>query len=164
LIAGRGRDVAQGRDGSALTEDDTGWGNPHDPEVGQDGEQPHDGLAGQPRTGEVELDADSLPIQNRPEASLVYLIAASCLAGSLVSVWVAVIEMDLAAHNRVGNLAIVGMVIGALAGLAAVAVNEEKPRGWAGRINIAAAWLALISFSTLLLLFLGQHGWYGDGG
>jgi hypothetical protein len=64
LIVGGGHDVAQGRDGNAMTEDVTGWGNPPDPEVAQHGEQPQDGLAGQPRTGELELDADSLPIQN----------------------------------------------------------------------------------------------------
>jgi hypothetical protein len=43
LIEGGGYDVAQGRDGNAMTEDDTGCGDPPDPEVAQHGEQPQDG-------------------------------------------------------------------------------------------------------------------------
>jgi hypothetical protein len=103
-----------------MTEDETGWGHPPDPEVAQHGEQPQDGLADQPRTGELELDADSLAIQNRPATSGTYLIAASCLAGSLVSVGLAVTEwVEYADHSGVGSLAIVGMVIGALTGVTA---------------------------------------------
>ena len=147
-----------------MTEDDIGWGDPPDPEVAQHGEQPQDGLAGQPRIGEFELDADGLPIQNRPAASWTYLIATACLAGGLVSVGLAATEIaEYANHNRIGNLAILGMVIGALAGLTAAAVNEEKPPGWAARINTVAVWLAVIGFSSLLLFFAGQHGW-GEGG
>lgn len=142
-----------------MTEDDTGWGDP--PEVAQ----PQDGLASQPRMGELELDADGLPIQNRPTASQNYLIATACLAGGLVSVGLTVTEFaEYAHHNRVGNLAIVGMVIAALAGLTVVAVTEEeKPPGWAHRISTVAASLALISFFSLLFLFLGQHGWVPHG-
>jgi tetratricopeptide (TPR) repeat protein len=110
---------------------------------------------------ELELDAESLPIQNRPATSRTYLIATSCLAGSLVSVGLAVTEIaEYVKHNRVGNLAILGMVIGALAGITAVAVNEEKPPGWAGRINTVAAWLAGIGFFSLLFFYGGQHGWW----
>lgn len=69
-----------------MTEDDTGWGDPPDPEIAQHGEQPQDVLAGQPRIGELEPDDDGLPIQNRPATSRTYLIATACLAGGLVSV------------------------------------------------------------------------------
>jgi DivIVA domain-containing protein len=156
LIVGGGHDMAQGRDGIAMTEDDTSWDDRPDPEVAQ----PQDGVAGQPRIDELELDADSVPIQNRPATSQPYLSATACLAGSLVSVGLAVTEIAEYAHyNRVGNLAILGMVIGALAGITAAAVNEQKPPGWAYRINIIAAGLALISVSTLAVFFLGQHGW-----
>ena len=149
MIEGGGHDVAQGRDGNAMTEDDTGCGDPPDPEVAQHGEQPQDGPGGQPRIGELEPDADGLPIQNRPATSRTYLIAAACLAGGLVSVGLAGTEIaEYVKHNRVGNLAILGMVIGVLAGATAAAVNDEKPHGWAGRIDTVAAWLALISFSV----------------
>lgn len=92
------------------------------------------------------------------------MIATSCLAGSLVSVGLAVTEWaEYADRNGVGSLAILGMVIGALAGLTAVVVNEEKPPGWADRINLVAAWLGLIGFSGLFLLFGGLHGWMPNG-
>ncbi len=57
-----------------------------------------------------------------------------------------------------------GAVIGALAGLTALAVNDEKPPGWANRINTVAAWLALIGFFSLLIFYTGQHGWWMGGG
>jgi hypothetical protein len=130
-----------------MTIDDTGWGDPPDPEVAHHGEQPQDGLADQPRTGELELDADGLPIQDRPATSRTYLIATACLAGSLVSAGLAVTEIaEYAHHNRVGSLAILGMAIGALAGLTAAVVNDVKPPGWGGRIKTVAVWLAGISF------------------
>jgi hypothetical protein len=123
--------------------DDTGCGDP--PEVAQ----PQDGLASQPRMGELELDADSLPIQNRPATSRTYLIATACLVGSFVSVGLAGTEIaEYAHHDRIGNLAILGMVIGALAGLTAWAVNDEKPPGLAYRINTVAAWLAVSALSA----------------
>jgi len=130
----------------------------------QHGEQPQDGPGGQPRIGELERDADGLPIQNRPATSRTYLIAAACLAGGLVSVGLAGTEIaEYVKHNRVGNLAIPGMVIGVLAGATAAAVNDEKPHGWAGRINTVAAWLALISFFSLMVLYGGQHEWMRGG-
>ena len=241
LIVGGGHHLAQARDGQAMTEDDTGWGNPPDPDadgavlaewvetsrfsgtrlrpgydqeevdaflnaihdsflgvrapsltpdqiramqfstthlrpgydeeevdafldeaesrlaaqVAQSGEQPQDEMAGQPQIDELELDADSLPIQTRPATSQTYLIATACLVGGLVSVGLAAAEIAEYAHyNRVGNLAIVGMVIGALAGLTAAAVNDDlKPPGWAHRINTVAAWLAVIGGATLLFLY-----------
>ena len=121
---------------------------------------------GKAQDGEPELDADSLPVQDQPTTSRPYLqIATACLVGGLVSVGLAATEIaKYAHHNRVGSLAILGMIIGALAGLAALAMNEEKPPGWAYRINIAAAWLALISVPILVLFFTGQHGWYLKGG
>jgi hypothetical protein len=134
-----------------MTEGDTSWGDP--PEVAQ----PQDGLASQPRMGELELDADSLPIQNRSATSQTYLIATACLAGSLVSVGLAV--TDIADYpNGVGYLAILGVIVGALAGCTA-AENIEKPPGWAARINTVAVWLAVIGVASLLLFFVGQHGW-----
>ena len=144
-----------------MTEDDTGWGNPPNPEVAQHGEQPQDGLAGQPPIGEFELDADGLPIQNQPTTSRTYLqIATACLAGGLASVGLAVTEIvEYAHHNRVGSLAILGMIIGALTGLTVLVVNAEQPPGLAHRINTVAAWLALLGFFWLLFFFLGQHGW-----
>ena len=165
MIVGGGHDVAQGRDGNAMTEDDTGWGDPPDPEIAQHGEQPQDGLAGQPRIGELEPDADGLPIQNRSATSRTYLIATACLAGGLVSVGLAVTEIaEYAPHNGVDNLAILGMIIGALAGLTAAVVNDEKPPGWAGRINTVAVWLAVTGFSSLLFFYGGQHGWWTHSG
>lgn len=114
---------------------------------------------------QLELDANSRPIQNRPTPSQTYLIATIGLAGSLVSAGLAITEIaEYAHHNRVGNLAILGMIVGALAGLTAAVANDEKPSGWAYRINIVAARLAGISFSCLLLFFLGQHGWMPEGG
>jgi hypothetical protein len=144
-----------------MTEDDIGWGNPPNPEVAQHGEQPQDGLAGQPPIGELELDADGLPIQNRSTTSQTYyLIATACLVGGLVSVGLAVTEIaEYAHHNRVGNLAILGMIIGALAGFTAAVANDEQPPGWAHRINTVAAGLALLGFFWLLFFYLGQHGW-----
>jgi len=141
-----------------MTEYDTGYGDP--PEVAQ----PQDGLASQPHARLVQPGGRhrravpaSLPIQSQT-----YLIATACLAGSLVSAGLAVTEIaDY--PNGVGYLAILGMITGAAGGITAVALNEEKPRGWAYRINIVAAWLALISVSTLVLFFMGQHGWYGNG-
>ena len=134
-------------------------------QVAQSGEQPQDKLAGQPQIGELELDADSLPIQNRPATSQAYLIATACLGGSLVSVGLAAAEIAEYAHyNRVGNLAILGMVIGPLAGCTAVVVNDDmKPPGWAHRINTVAAWLAVIGCASLLVLYGGTHGWEGGG-
>lgn len=114
---------------------------------------------------QLELDASSRPIQNRPTTSQTYLIATTGLAGSLVSAGLAITEIaEYAHHDRVGNLTILGMVIGALAGLTAAVANDKKPSGWAYRINIVAAWLAGTSFSCLLLFFLGQHGWMPEGG
>ena len=147
-----------------MTEDDTGWGNPPNPEVAQHGEQSQDGLAGQPPIGEFELDADGLPIQNQPTTRQTYLIATGCLAGSLASVGLAVTEIvEYAHHNRVGSLAILGMIIGALTGLTALVVNDEQPPGWAGRINAVAVGLALLGFFWLLFFFLAQHGWLPEG-
>ena len=143
-----------------MTEDDTGWGDPPDPEVAQHGGQPQDGLAGQPRIGEFELDADGLPLQNRPAASWTYPVATAGLVGGLVSGALAATEIvEYAHHNRVGNLAILGMIIGVIGGGAAAAVNDEKPPGWANRINTVAVWLVLIGFFSLLTLYGGQHGW-----
>ena len=141
-----------------MTEGDTSWGDP--PEVAQ----PQDGLVSQPRMGELEPDADSLPIQNRPATSQAYLKATACLAGSLVSAGLAVAEIADYPGNGVGNLAILGIITGAVGGIAAALANDEKPPRWAYRLNIVAAWLALISVATLVLFFTGQHGWYGDGG
>jgi hypothetical protein len=130
-----------------MTEDDTGWGDP--PAVAQ----PQDGLGSQP---------DSLSIRDRPAVSQTYLIGTACLAGILVSAGLAVAEIaDY--PNGVGYLTILGMITGATGGLAAVAANEKKPRGWVYRINVAAAWLALFSVVTLVVFFTGQHGWYGGG-
>ena len=134
-------------------------GDPPDPEIAQHGEQPQDGLAGQPRIGELEPDADGLPIQNRPTTSRTYLTATACLAGGLVSVGLAVTEIaEYVKHNRVDNLAILGMVIGGLAGFTAAVVNDEKPPGWAGRINTVAVWLAVTGFSSLLFFFGANMG------
>jgi hypothetical protein len=122
-----------------MTEGDTGCGVP--PEVAQ----PQDGLA-------------SPPIQKRPATSQAYLIATACLAGSLVSAGLAV--ADIADYpNGVGYLAILGAVTGAVGGFTAAVRNQEKPPGWAYRINIVAAWLALISFAILLLFLGGRYGW-----
>jgi hypothetical protein len=82
-----------------MTIDDTGWGDPPDPEVAQSGEQPQDGPAGQPQIGEFELGADGLPIQNRPAASRTYLIATACLVGGLVSIGLAATEIAEYAHT-----------------------------------------------------------------
>jgi hypothetical protein len=106
-----------------------------------------------------------LPIQNRPATSRTYLIATACLAGGLVSVGLAVTEIaEYVKHNRVDNLAILGMVIGGLAGFTAAVVNDEKPPGWAGRINTVAVWLAVTGFSSLLFFYGGQHGWWTHSG
>ncbi len=146
-----------------MTKHDTGWGHPPDPEVAQHGEQPQDGLAGQPRIGELEPDADQLADLEPAGTKPGYLIATSCLAGSLVSVGLAVTEWAAYAdHNGVGILAILGMIIGAVAGLTA-AVSVEKPPVWADRIGIVAGGLALVGFVSLLLLYGGLHGW-GTGG
>jgi DivIVA domain-containing protein len=132
-------------------------------QVAQSGEQPQDKLAGQPQIGELELDADSLPIQNRPATSRAYLTATACLVGSLVSVGLAAAEIaEYARHNRVDNVAILGLVIGGLAGSAAVVNDNDKRLGWAHRINTVAAWLGFIGFFSLLFLYGGQHG-LGDG-
>ena len=119
---------------------------------------------GKAQDGEPELDADSLPVQDQPTTSQTYLIATACLVGGLVSVGLAVTEIaENAIHNRVGSLTIPGMIIGALAGLTALAMNLEKPPGWAHRINTVAALLAATGLFSLLPLFLGQHGWVGEG-
>lgn len=120
---------------------------------------------GKAQDGEPELDADRLPVQNQPATSQTYLIATAGLVGGLVSVGLAATEIaEYAHHNRVGSLAILGMIIGALAGLTALAMNEEKPPGWANCINTVAAWLALIGFFSLLIFYTGQHGWWMSGG
>jgi hypothetical protein len=146
-----------------MTEDDTGWGHPPDPEVAQHGEQPQDGLAGQPRIGELELDADQLADLELADDKPGYLGATACLAGSLVSVGLAVTEWAAYAdHNGVGILAILGMIIGALAGVTA-GMSVEKSHGWADRIKIVAVCLAFIGFSGLFLLYGGLHGWVPNG-
>jgi len=155
-----------------MTEDDFGWGDP--PEVAQ----PQDGLASQPRARLVQpggrhrrpvpawlLILDRLAArQAYLAARQAYLIVPACLAaGILVSAGLAAAEIaDY--PNGVGYLAIPGIITGAVAGLAAVGVNEEKPRGWVYGINVVAMWLALISVTTLVLFFTGQHGWYMKGG
>ena len=84
----------------------------------------------------------------------------ACLAGSLVSVGLAV--ADIADYpNGVGYLAILSVITGAVGGFTAVAANEAKLPGWAYPIAVVAVWLALISVSILVLFFTGQHGWYG---
>jgi hypothetical protein len=157
----------KGRDDSAMTEGGTGWGDP--PEVAQ----LRDGLASQPDARPVQPGGRhrrpvpaSLSIRDRLAARLTYLnlTVTACLAGSLVSAGLAVAEIADYPGNGVGYLAILGMITGAVAGLTTVGLNEEKPPGWAYRINIAAAWLALISVSILVLFFTGQHGWYLKGG
>jgi DivIVA domain-containing protein len=120
---------------------------------------------GKAQDGEPELDADMLPVQNQPATSQTYLIATACLVGGLVSVGLAATEIaEYAHHNRVGSLAILGMIIGTLAGLTALAMNDEKPPRWANHINTVAAWLALIGFFLLLVFYTGQHGWWLSGG
>ena len=135
-------------------------------QVAQSGEQPQDELAGQPQIGELELDADSLPIQNRPATSQTYLIATARLVGSLVSVALAAAEIaEYARYNRVGNLALLGMVIGLLTLCAAAVVNDDmKPHKWAHRINTVAFSLAVIGFVSLLILYGGTHEWMQGGG
>jgi DivIVA domain-containing protein len=118
---------------------------------------------GKAQVGEPELDADSLPGQDQPTTSQTYLFATACLIGGLVSVGLAATEIaEYANHNPVGNLAILGMIIGALTGFTAVTVNEKKPPGWALRINTVAFWLAAIGFFALLFFYMGQHGWGGE--
>jgi DivIVA domain-containing protein len=129
----------------------------------QSGEQPQDELAGQPQIGELELDADSRPIQNRSATSQAYLTATACLVGSLVSVGLAAAEIaEYARHNRVDNLAILGLVIGGLAGMTALVNDNDKRLGSTHRINTVAVWLGFIGFFSLLFLYGGSHG-YGGG-
>ena len=119
---------------------------------------------GKAQDGEPELDADRLPVQNQPATSQTYLIATTGLVGGLVSVGLAAAEIaEYARHNRVDNVAILGLVIGGLAGSTALAMNEEKPPGWANYINTVAAWLAFIGFFSLLIFYTGQHGWWMSG-
>jgi DivIVA domain-containing protein len=119
---------------------------------------------GKAQDGEPELDAYGLPVQDQPATSRTYLIATACLAGGLVSVGLAATEIaEYAHHNRVGKLAILGMIIVALAGPAALVVNDDQPPGWAHRINTVAAWLAAIGVFTLLTFYGGQHGWTPEG-
>jgi DivIVA domain-containing protein len=133
-------------------------------QVARPGEQPQDELAGQPQIGELELDADSLPIQNGPATSRAYLTATACLVGSLVSVGLAAAEIaEYARHNRVDNLAILGGVIGGLAGIMALVNDNDKRRGWAHRINTVAVLLGFIGLFGLLFLYGGIHGWDGGG-
>lgn len=128
----------------------------------QSGEQPQDELAGRPQIGELELGADSLPIQNRPATSQAYLTATACLVGSLVSVGLVAAEIaEYAHHNRVDTLAILGLVIGGLAGTTALVNDNDKPLGWAHHINTVAVWLGFIGFFSLLVLYGGTHGWEG---
>ena len=120
---------------------------------------------GKAQDGEPELDADSLPVRDQPATSQTYLIATACLVGGLVSVGLAATEIaEYANPNPVGSLAILGMIIGALAGLTAVAANLDQPPGWANRINTVAAWLAGFGFFNLLIFYGGQHGWTPGGG
>src|SRR5215472_11896483 len=108
--------------------------------------QPQDGLASQPRAWLVQpggrhrrpvpawlLILDRLAArQAHLAARQTYLIVPACLAGILVSAGLAVAE--LADYpNGVGYLAILGVITGAVGGLAAVVVIEEKPRGWVYR-------------------------------
>jgi DivIVA domain-containing protein len=95
-----------------------------------------------------------------------YLIASACLAGSLVSVGLAAAEWaEYARYNRVGNLALLGMVIGLLTLSAAAVVNDDmKPHRWAHRINTVAAALAVIGSVSLLILYGGTHAWMQGGG
>jgi hypothetical protein len=84
-----------------MTIDDTGWGDPPDPEVAQHGEQPQDGLPGQPRIDEVEPAADGLLIQDPLAASRTFLITTACVVGGLVSAGLVATEMaEYAHHNR----------------------------------------------------------------
>ena len=130
----------------------------------QSGEQPQDELAGQPQIGELELDADSLPIQNRSATSQAYLTATACLVGSVVSVGLAAAEIaEYARHNRVDNLALLGLVIGGLTGITVLVNDNDKRLGWAHRINTAAVWIGFIGFFGLLVLYGGTHGWDGGG-
>jgi hypothetical protein len=123
--------------------------------------QPHVRLV-QPGSRHGRPVAAWLLILDRLAARHAYLIVTACFAGILVSAGLAAAEIaDY--PNGVGYLAILGMITGAVGGLAAVVVAEETPRGWVYLINIAAAWLALISVAILVLLFMGQHGWYGGG-
>lgn len=148
----------KGRDDSAMTEDDTGWGVP--PEVAQ----LRDGLASQPPARLVQRGGrhrrpvpGGRPIRRRHSARLTYLIAVSCLAGSLVSAGLAVAEIANYPHGA-GNLDILGVITGLLGGAAAL-VDDWKPRGWASRINTLAAWLGFIS-AFILMNYLGtRHGW-----
>jgi hypothetical protein len=156
--------MAQGRDGNAMTEDDTGRGDPPDPEIAQHGEQPQDGLAGQPRIGELEPDADGLPIQNRPATSRTYLIATACLAGGLVSAGLAVTEIaEYVKHNRVDNLAILGMVIGGTRGSHGGA-GERREAAWMGRSHQhRRSGACSYRLFSLLFFYGGQHGWWNHG-
>jgi hypothetical protein len=142
-----------------MTEGDTGFGVP--PQVAQ----LPDGLASQPRARLVQPGGRHrrpvpawLLILDRLAASHPYLIVTACLAGSLVSVGLAV--ADIADYpNGVGYLAILGAITGAVGGFTAMAANEAKLPGWAYPITVVAVWLALISVAILVLLFTGQHGW-----
>ena len=158
--------LAKGRDDSAMTEDDTGWGGSARgcTAAGRAGE-PAARLAGPagrpPSAARARLAADPGPARSTPGPPGSTPDLPDCarlLAGILVSAGLAVAE--LADYpDGVGYLAILGVITGAVGGLAAVVVViEENPRGWVYRTNIVAAWLALIS------VFTGQHGWYGNGG
>ncbi len=145
-----------------MTEGDTGCGVPLEVAQLQDGlaSQPHARLV-QPGGRHRRPVPDSLSIQDRLVASLTHLnlIVTACLAGSLLSAGLAVAEVADYPGNGVGYLAILGIITGAAAGFTTISVTEEKPPGWAYRINIVAAWLALISVPTLVIFFTGQHGW-----
>jgi hypothetical protein len=155
--------LAEGRDGSAMSMDDTGRGDPSGPEVLQHGEQPQGELAGQAPVGELELDAHGLPIENRPTTIRTYLLATAGLICGLVSVTLVVAEVvEYANHSRISNPA---LYMGQAAGIIGVVValvtadDAEKQSRWAERICKAAFWLGGIGFLILLLFDAGLNKW-----
>jgi hypothetical protein len=77
----------EGRDGSAMTIDDTGRGDPPGPEVPPQGEQPHEGLADRLPVGELKPDQTRLIAARVTIGIMAYafLVLLSLLTVSLVT-------------------------------------------------------------------------------
>jgi hypothetical protein len=138
-----------------MTTDDPGQNYPSGLPMPQDGEQPQDKLLGQPQSGEPELDAYGVPVQDRLAKGRVYLgVTASSVCAVISAGLVIVARASHNYYNFPAWMVWLGAGAGLLASFLAMGTLNRAKRqmqlGMAGPIILRA--IAIVGFLGFVLM------------